>query len=272
MSAPINLSGKNALITGSSRGLGLDAAEGLVRAQISIVFITSRKDKAVQEAKKYLESIAAKYNPTCQIIGVAADIANDQGLDALYKVVVSKVDKLHILIANAGASWGEGIETHPASAVRKILDLNVTAVFTSIQKHLSLLEKDGTPSNPARILITGSIAGISADMGMGGTYGYVASKAGVNHLGRALALELGPRNITVNVLAPGFFPTKMSNGLLEVIGDTYKENNPRGRLGNSQDFMGIVQFLCGGVGSDYLNGVVLPIDGGSHLAGRLSKM
>ncbi|ODQ77151.1 hypothetical protein BABINDRAFT_15838 [Babjeviella inositovora NRRL Y-12698] len=254
MSAPINFTGKNALVTGSSRGLGLDAAEGLVRTQISV---------------KYLESIAAEHNPKCQIVGVAADVTSELGLDILYKAVVAKVDKLHILIANAGIAKGGAIETHPISAIREVLDVNITAVFASIQKHLSLLEKDGTPSDPARILITGSIAGIGADVGVGGSYGYAASKAGVNHLGRVLALELGPRNITVNVLAPGFFRTEMTDGLLDVMGKAYVANNPRRRVGSSQDFMGIVQFMCGGVGSDYLNGVVLPIDGGIHLAGRL---
>ncbi|ODQ76913.1 hypothetical protein BABINDRAFT_117778 [Babjeviella inositovora NRRL Y-12698] len=271
MSAPINLTGKNAFVTGSSRGLGLHAAEGLVRTQISIVFITSRSDEAVQEAKKYLELIAAEHNPKCQIVGVAADITSDLGLDTLYKAIAAKVDKLHILIANTGVAKGGVIEAHPISAIREVLDVNITAVFASIQMHLSLLEKDGTPSNPARVLITGSVAGISADIGTSSSYGYQASKAGVNHLGRVLALELGPRNITVNVLAPGFFRTEITNGLLDVMGNAYAANNPRGRVGNSQDFMGIVQFMCGGVGSDYLNGVVLPIDSGIHLAGRLFK-
>ncbi|ODQ77032.1 hypothetical protein BABINDRAFT_10564, partial [Babjeviella inositovora NRRL Y-12698] len=245
--------GKNDFITGSSRGLGLRAAESLVRAQIFIFFITFRSDEATREAKKYLESIAAEHNPKCQIVGVAVDTTSDLGLDILYKAVVAKVDRLHILIANTGDFKGGVIETHPISAFREVLDVNITAVFVSIQKHL--------------ILITDSIAGIGADVG--GCYGYVVSKAGVNHLDRALALDLGPRNITVNVLAPGFFRTEMTDSLLDVMRDTYVANNPRRRLGNSQDFMGIVQFMCSGVGSDYLNGVVLPIDGGIHLVGRL---
>lgn len=266
VSLNIDLSGKHALITGSSRGLGLDAAEGFVRAGISTVFITLRKGKAVDEAVKYLQNIAKEVNPKCRVLGLAADIAKDEGIHALHDWVAGEVPLLHILVANAGASWGAPLDKHPLLAVRKVLDLNVTAVFATIQAFVPMLKKAGTAEDPARIITTGSVAGILPEL-EGGTYGYLASKAGVNHLGKALALELGPLHITSNVIAPGMFPTKMSNGLLEIVGDGMVKANPLGRLGRSEDFMGLIVYLVGGLGSAYINGIVLPIDGGLHLKG-----
>lgn len=260
----LNVDGKVVAITGGSRGLGLNCAEVLLKHGAKSIYITSRKQKAVDESVNYLKSIAKDKNPNAKIIGVAADVSNKEGVQKFYDVVSSNESQVDILIANAGASWGAPLLTHPEDAIDKILSLNVKGVFLTIQVFYPLLKKAGTEDYSSRVLITGSIAGIQPTAGNGGTYGYAASKAGVMHLGKSLALELGPQNINVNILAPGFFPTKMSNGLLEKVGDHMIKTNPKKRLGNQKDIESVVLFFSSKE-SDYINGAVIPIDGGAHL-------
>ncbi|CUM67701.1 uncharacterized protein PRCAT00005404001 [Priceomyces carsonii] len=260
-----NVQGKTAVITGGTRGLGLYCAEALALNGASTVVITSRKKNACEEAKKYLEKISKENGKSPKIIAIAADIADEEQAKKFFEETSKHITKLDILIANAGASWGAPLEQHPVSAVKKVLDLNVVAVYHTIQLFTPLLEAAGTPEDPSRILIMSSVASIVVAEPIG-TYGYLASKAGVSHLGKNLALQLGPRNINVNSLAPGFFPTKMSNGLLEVAGDMMIESNPRKRLGVKEDIENAVLFLCSKQ-SSYINGIVLPIDGGAHLGG-----
>jgi NAD(P)-dependent dehydrogenase (short-subunit alcohol dehydrogenase family) len=268
----LNVNGKVAVITGGSRGLGLNCAEVLVKNGAKAVYITSRKDKAVQEAVRFLKGIAKQYNPGCKIVGIAADVSNGDGVKQFAEAVCSQESKVDILIANAGASWGAPLIQHPETAFDKVMDLNVKGVFLTIQAFYPQLKKAGTKDYSSRVLIMGSVTGIQANAMEGGTYGYTASKAGVMHMGKCLALELGPDNINVNLLAPGFFPTKMSNGLLEKIGDKFTARNPKKRLGKQEDIESVVLFFCAKE-SDYLNGVVIPIDGGSSVGDApLSKM
>lgn len=263
-----NVNGKVAVVTGGTRGLGLYCAEAFVENGASTVVITSRKADACEKAKQYLEEVSRKSNNGCIIISIPADLAKDEQCVSFYKEVAKQVDKVDILIANAGASWGANLDDHPILAIRKVLDLNVTAVFHTIKLFHQLLTKAGTPEDPSRVLIMSSIASI-VPVDAAGTYGYLASKAGVSHMGKNLALQLGSDNITVNSLAPGFFPTKMSNGLLEAAGDLVIEVNPRGRLGVKDDIKAAVIFLCSKQ-SNYINGIVLPIDGGFHLGGAMA--
>lgn len=168
-------------------------------------------------------------------------------------------------MANAGATWGEKFDTHPDSAFAKVMDLNVKAVFNTIQLFTPMLEKAGSTEDPSRVLITSSVAGKGVGtLGEHGTYGYSASKAAVLHLGRNLAVELGPRGITVNSICPGFFPSKMSNGLLAASGgaDKFAEANPMKRLGRPEDIAGIVVYLSSRAGS-HVNGEAIAIDGGA---------
>ncbi|KAK6463247.1 peroxisomal 2,4 dienoyl-CoA reductase [Scheffersomyces coipomensis] len=266
----LNVNGKVAVVTGGTRGLGLNCAEVLALNGASTVVITSRKAKACEEAKQYLEKVTREAGKKVRIISIPADIAVEEDAVRFFNEVSKQVDKVDILIANAGASWGAPLDEHPVSAVKKILNLNVVAVFHTIQLFAPLLEKAGSKEDPSRILIMSSIASIITNEPVG-TYGYLASKAGVSHLGKNLAIQLGPRNITVNSLAPGFFPTKMSNGLLEVAGEAMVEANPRGRLGLKEDIEAVTLFLCSKL-SAYINGVVLPIDGGAHLNPVSSKL
>lgn len=178
-------------------------------------------------------------------------------------------DVVDILFANAGATWGEAFDTHPDAAFQKVMDLNVKSVFLCAQKFAPLLQKRATVDDPARIIITASIAGIGVGtLGKQATFGYSASKAAAIHLGRNLAIELGPRHILVNSICPGFFPTKMANGLLEMTGgyEKHAASNPARRLGRPEDIAGAVVYLASRAGS-HVNGAALQIDGGSVWSG-----
>lgn len=263
-----NVNGKTAVVTGGTRGLGLYSAEVYVLNGAKTVVITSRKAKACEEAKAYLEKVAKDNGKTAEIIAIPADLAKEDECENFFKEVTKRVKTINILVANAGSSWGAPLEDHPVSAVKKILELNVVAVFHTIKLFAPLLEEAGTHEDPSRILIMSSVASLTASDPVG-VYGYLASKAGVSHMGKNLALQLGPKNITVNSLAPGFFPTKMSKGILDVAGDIMIEQNPRKRLGVKEDLMNAVLFLSAKQ-SNYINGIVLPIDGGSHISGSFS--
>lgn len=210
-------------------------------------------------------------------IPVPADSATIKGVSHLLEQVKKHTDRVDILFANAGATWGEALETHPDEAFAKVMDLNVKAVFNTVRLFAPLLERavaasvsssSSTTIDPSRVIITASVAGLSiGSLGQQATYGYAASKAAVIHLGRNLALELGPRHITVNSICPGFFPSKMTNGLLDMAGgaEEFGKTNPMGRLGRPEDIAGAVVYLASRAGS-HVNGEALVIDGGAMWA------
>ncbi|ODM18766.1 hypothetical protein SI65_05383 [Aspergillus cristatus] len=269
-SSLFSLNGKVAVVTGGSRGLGLHAASGLLQAGCSKVYITSRKASACEEAVAALNALPNK-RPGAQAISVPADSSRMDELDRLVAEVNKTTDHVDILFANAGATWGEKFETHPEHAFSKVMDLNVKSVFYSVQKFAPLLSKSATRESPSRVIITGSVAGIGVgSLGENATFSYSASKAAVLHLTRNLALELGPRHILCNALAPGFFPSKMASGLIEKQGGVkaLEEESPNKRLGRPEDIAGAVVYLGSRAGS-HLNGATLVLDGGSVLKSKL---
>lgn len=182
--------------------------------------------------------------------------------------------RVHILIANAGASWGAPLETHSDAAFAKVFDLNVKSVFNLIRELTPLLELGGSHEDPARIITVGSIAGIQiGGVGKQATYGYAASKAAVHHLTRHLAVGLAPRGILVNAVAPGLFMTKMGRGLVleEGAEERAAKATPDGRLGRPEDVVGAVVWLCSRAGA-HVNGAVVPLDGGMHLVPGSSRL
>ncbi|CAI4212958.1 unnamed protein product [Parascedosporium putredinis] len=260
-----SLKGKVAVVTGGSRGLGLHAASALLQAGASKVFITSRKAKACEEAVAALNALPNKA-PGAIAISVPADSAKVAGIEHLVREVSKHTDRVDILLANAGATWGAAFDNHPDDAFGKVMDLNVRSVFNTVKLFAPLLQKCASIEDPSRVIVTASVAGLGiGTLGKQGTYGYSASKAAVIHLARNLAIELGPRHITVNSIAPGFFPSKMSNGLLELSGGATKfaAENPLGRLGRPEDIAGIIVYLTSRAGS-YVNGEVVALDGGSR--------
>src|SRR5204863_7166829 len=147
---------------------------------------------------------------------------------------------------NAGATWAEKFDTHSDEAFAKVMDLNVKSVFNTIRLFAPLLQKRASVEDPSRVIITASVAGIGiGNLGNHGTFGYSASKAAAIHLTKNLAVELGPRGILVNAIAPGFFPSKMASGLIGLSGgmDAAAARNPNKRLGKPEDIAGLVVFL-----------------------------
>ncbi|RFU33655.1 hypothetical protein B7463_g2701, partial [Scytalidium lignicola] len=262
------LDGKVALVTGGSRGLGLHTATALLRAGAKKVIITARKAGGPQGLDQAVAKLNKLHGIAGSTIGIAASAAREDEIVRLVEQVRNIEGKLDILVANAGATWGSKFEDAPDHASAKILDLNVRGVFLLAQKFAPLLEASGTAKDPSRIIIMSSVAGISVPhTGQNGTIMYAVSKAAAHHLGRNLAIELGPRNITTNVVAPGFFPSKLASGLIDILGgeDALGAANPRKRLGEPEDIAGVVIYLCSPAGS-YINGVDISLDGGAHLS------
>ncbi|KAF1835140.1 NAD(P)-binding protein [Decorospora gaudefroyi] len=258
------LSGKVAVVSGGSRGLGLHAASGLLQAGCSKVFITSRKTSACDAAVAALNALPNKA-PGAQAYSIPADSSKLSEIERLVKEVEKHTDRVDILFANAGATWGARFdEVDEKNGWDRVMDLNVKGVFFTIQKFTPLLEKSGSLADPSRVIVTGSVAGIgTGSFGESGTYSYAASKAAVLHLVRNLAVELGPRHILVNGIAPGFFMSKMAGVLMERAGgeEALGKSNPNGRVGRPEDIAAAVVFLASR-GGGHVNGDTLVLDGG----------
>ncbi|KAH7067020.1 hypothetical protein BKA63DRAFT_132728 [Paraphoma chrysanthemicola] len=267
-----SLKGKVAVVSGGSRGLGLHAASGLLQAGCSKVFITSRKAKACTEAVAALNAL-----PTSgTAISIPADSSKVSEIERLVSEVRKHTDHVDILFANAGATWGaEFDKTDEKNGWDRVMDVNVKGVFFTIQKFAPLLAAKATVADPSRVIVTGSVAGITiGSLGESGAFSYAASKAAVLHLARNLAIELGPKHILVNGIAPGFFMSKMAAVLMERSGgeDQLNKANPNGRTGRPEDIAAAVVFLSSRAGG-HVNGDTLVLDGGKLWGdNRLGKL
>ncbi|KAF6823648.1 rhamnolipids biosynthesis 3-oxoacyl-(acyl-carrier-protein) reductase [Colletotrichum plurivorum] len=272
-----SLEGKTALVTGGSRGLGLHMATAFLMAGCSQVIITARKLGGEQGIDQAIQRLNEMPGIRGKATGIAANVADSNDIVRLVGEIKQLVGEkgLHILVCNAGAAWGSKFEDAPPSSSIKILDLNVRGVFELVQKSLPLLEKAASREDPSRVVVISSTAGSSVPhVGEHGTIMYSTSKAAANHLARNFAVELGPRNITSNIVAPGFFPSKLAQGLINNLGgiEELSRDNPVGRLGEPDDIAGVAVFLCSAAGK-YVNGAEIPVDGGARLAaGRMSKI
>src|SRR5258707_12522835 len=194
-----DLAGKTAVVTGGTRGIGLMIARGLLEAGAR-VWISSRKADGCADAETEL----SKYG---QVKAIRADLSTEAECLRLAREVGEHEQALHILVNNAGATWGAPLEEFPASAWDKVIDLNLKSPFFLTRAFLPLLEAAGTHDDPARVINIGSIDRLRVPSLP--TYSYSASKAGLHHMTRVLARELGPRHVTVNAVAPGPFQAKM---------------------------------------------------------------
>jgi NAD(P)-dependent dehydrogenase (short-subunit alcohol dehydrogenase family) len=246
-----DLSGKTAVVTGGSRGIGQMIARGLLDAGAR-VYISSRKADACAAAERNLA-----WHGTA--IAVPADLSSEAGCLRLASEIGQREDALNVLVNNAGATWGAPIEEFPAAAWDKVVDLNLKAPFFLTRAFLPLLEAGGTLEDPARVINIGSIDGLRVPPLP--TYAYSASKAGLHHLTRVLARELGPRRITVNAVAPGPFESKMMAATLETFGDSIADAAPLKRTGRPDDMAGVAIYLASRA-SAYVTGAVIPVDGG----------
>jgi gluconate 5-dehydrogenase len=246
-----DLTGKVALVTGGSRGLGLQMCEALGELGAKIA-ITARKQAELDEASAHL----ARLN--IETLAVAGDLAKAETIAPLVDKVVARYGTIDILVNNAGTSWGAPAADYPADGWHKVLNLNLNAVFFLSQE---VGRRCMIPRNRGTIVNIASVAGLSGWTGGAGTIAYNTSKGGLVNFTRALAAEWGPHGIRVNAICPGFFPSKMSQGLLDKIGDAVIAATPLRRLGNDEDLKGAIAYLASDA-SRHVTGQHIVVDGG----------
>ena len=246
-----DLTGKTALVTGGSRGLGLQIAEAMGEAGARVL-LTSRKGADLEDAAQQL---LAKGIDTQWVV---ADMGEPEQIQRLTEAAMQKLGQIDILVNNAGATWGAPTEDYPLDAWDKVMNLNVRSIFLASQ---AVARASMIPRNSGRIINMASIAGLRGSSRMK-TIAYNTSKAAVMNFTRTLAGEWGPYGITVNALAPGMFPSKMTRGTLESVGqDALAARAPLRRIGDDDDLKGAALLFASAAGK-FITGQILAVDGG----------
>jgi NAD(P)-dependent dehydrogenase (short-subunit alcohol dehydrogenase family) len=252
-----SVSGKVAIVTGGSRGIGRMIAEGFVENGVR-TYITARKADACAET-------AAELSKKGECIALPADLSTKEGREAFVAEITAREAKIDILVNNAGAAWGAPFEEYPDEGYDKVMDINVKAIFTLTRDLMPLLKQGASQQNPSRVINIGSIDGLRVSTMDNFAYG--ASKAAVHFLTKNLALRLGPKGVTVNAIAPGAFQSNMMNATLEKFQDKIESENPLGRIGSPEDMAGLALYLASNA-SKYMTGQVIALDGGRHIGAR----
>ena len=250
-----DLTGKVALITGGSRGLGLQMAEALGEMGARVA-ITARKADELKEAETHLTSLGI------QVLTIVNDLSKFDQIPGMVDQVLAHYGTINILVNNAGATWGAPAEDYPDEAWKKVMDLNINAMFflsREVGKRAMIPKKSG------KIINVASVAGLAGGPPDMHTIGYNASKGAAVNFTRALGSEWGRYNINVNAICPGFFPSKMSKGLLEKIEKMVIATTPLHRLGGEEDLKGAVVFLASEA-SRHITGQYIAVDGGACTA------
>jgi NAD(P)-dependent dehydrogenase (short-subunit alcohol dehydrogenase family) len=246
-----DLTGRRALVSGGASGIGRICAEGLMAHGASVV-VTSRQS--------HPEGFSELARSGCQLITI--DLAQPDAANSLVTQYRSLQPDLDILVNNAGVTWGAPFDDYPASAWSKVFNLDVAVPFQLVQAFLPLLGSSARTGGPGRVVNIGSVDGHA--VGSFDNFAYSAAKAAVHHMTRVLALRLAPRNVTVNCIAPGPIPTRMTTGILEAAGRGMAAANPLGRLTAANDIVGALIYLTAAAGA-YITGATIPVDGGFSL-------
>ena len=250
-----DLRGKTALVTGGSRGLGLQLARALGEAGATLM-LSSRKAHDLEQAAAELkaEGIDARW--------IAADCAQDTEIKRLADETLAQFGHVDILVNNAGASWGAPAEDHPIEAWDKVMNLNVRGYFLLSQR---VAKNSMIARRSGRIINVASIAGLNGNTPAMNTIAYNTSKGAVINFTRTLGAEWGKYNITVNAICPGFFPSKMTAGLMATIGeDRLAASAPLQRLGDDEDLKGLCVLFASDAGK-HITGQWLAVDGGASV-------
>lgn len=247
-----DLRGKVALVTGGSRGLGYQMAQGLAEAGAQVV-ITARKEADLQVAAQRLQQEGL------DVVPVVCDVAQAESLQGVVDGILAQTGRIDVLVNNAGASWGALTEEYPLKGWRKVMETNVTGLFyltQAVGNHM--IERGGG----GRIINIGSVAGLKGSPPeVMQAVAYNASKGAVIGLTRDLAVKWGRHGITVNCIAPSFFPTRLSQFVIALNQEKIVEHNPMRRLGGEDDLKGAVLLFASEAGR-YITGQVLAVDGG----------
>ena len=248
-----SIENKVAVVTGGSRGIGEMITSGFLANGVK-VYMSARKAPALIDKANELSE---KYGIDC--IPVPCDLSSMEGINEFVEIIEKKEEGIDFLINNAGAAWGEPLESFSEKGWDKVMDLNVKSIFFLTQKFKTLLTKNATEEDPSRVINIGSIDGLNVPAME--TYPYGASKAAVHHLTRVLAAKLVKENILVNAIAPGPYPSNMLGAAVNHDYSEIAKRNPRNRVGTPEDMAGLAIFLCSWAGA-YTVGETITSDGG----------
>lgn len=245
--------GKVALVTGGSSGIGRMIATAFAANGVK-VYITGRKLDRLEEAVREIGVLG-------ECVPLPGDLSKMAEIERVAAALAEREPALHILVNNAGASWGEPIETFPEAGWDRVMDLNLKAPFFLTQKLLPLLSAAGTDEDYARVINLSSVAAtvVSTDSAP-----YGPSKAALEQLTRIMARAFGDHQVTVNGISPGWFPSRMNGPLSDDAREAWRLNTPLKRLGTIEDMGGLAIFLCSRAGV-FINGRTIVTDGGETL-------
>lgn len=249
-----DLQGRVAIVTGGSRGLGAEFAEGLAEAGASLM-LCARRDEWL------LPGVEALRGRGFTAHAMRCDVANAADVQAVADATLERFGRIDILVNNAGVSWGERPEAMTLAQWQKVIDVNLTGAFLCSQAAGRAMLKQGY----GRIINIASIAGFQANVNGPYYAGYAASKAGVMALTRELAASWGRHGIRVNAIAPGFFPSRLSDAAIRLVEEGLKRTTPLGRVGQPGELKGVVVFLASDA-SNYITGQTIVVDGGGTIA------